>query len=218
MNTKEYIVKKYNLHLRGDYYIDLPIKGSIELAKLFDELGFVNGVEIGTDQGEFAEILFKEIIGLWLGCVDPWKTEAYTNNEQPESGENQEFFDKRYEETKKRLNKYIFVHGWGRIFRETSMEALNNFDDNSLDFVYIDGNHDFLNVTQDIHYWLKKVRPGGIIAGHDYCKYPFRKYNHVKAVVQAYAKSYALFPVFGTMCVKHGLKRDNFRSWFIIKS
>ena len=103
------------------------------------------------------------------------------------------------------------------ILRKTSMQALNDIDDNSLDFVYIDGNHDFLNVTQDIHYWLKKVKPGGILAGHDYVYYPFRKYNHVKNVVQAYANSYHLFPVFAVMQDKHGLRRDRFRSWFLVK-
>ena len=212
MTTKDYILKKYNITLDRDYFVDLPIMGSVELVKLFAELGFTKGAEIGTDQGEFAEILFKNIPNLKLSCVDPWEREAYVENEQPESNEKQEYFDKRYQET---VNRLIF---WKpRIYMMTSMEALKECDDNVLDFVYIDGNHDFLNVTQDIHYWLKKVRPGGIIAGHDYCKYPFRKYNHVKAVVQAYAKSYALFPVFGTMGVKHGLKRDNFRSWFIVK-
>ena len=214
MNTKDYILKKYNITLDRDYFVDLPIKGSVELAKLFAELGFMSGAEIGTDEGEFAEILLNNIPNLDLMCIDPYKVEAYTKGEQPESGENQEFFDKRYEEASKRVER----EGKCYIIRETSMKALHLVDNDMLDFVYIDGNHDFLNVTQDLHYWLKKVRPGGIIAGHDYCKYPFRKYNHVKAVVQAYAKSYALFPVFGTMCVKHGLKRDNFRSWFIIKS
>ena len=212
MKTKDYILKKYNITLDRDYFVDVPIKGSVELAKLFAGLGLVNGVEIGTDEGEFAEILLQNIPNLFLWCVDPWELGAYTTNEQPESNENQEYFDKRYLKTIERLKSWK-----PRIYITTSMEALNEFKDNSLDFVYIDGNHDFLNVTQDLHYWLKKVRPGGIIAGHDYCKYPFRKYNHVKAVVQAYAKSYALFPVFATMGVHKGLKRDRFRSWFIIK-
>jgi hypothetical protein len=213
MKTKDYIAKKYNLRLSRDYFVDIPeMTKSIDLVNLFAELGFVRGVEIGTDEGEFAEMLLKTIPNLKLACVDPWKTEAYTKGEQPESGENQEFFDKRYKETVDKLKPWKPT-----IYRLTSMEALKECDDNVLDFAYIDGNHDFLNVTQDIHYWLKKIRSGGIIAGHDYCKFPFRKYNHVKAVVQAYAKSYALFPVFATMDNHKGLKRDKFRSWFIIK-
>lgn len=213
-NTLNYILKKYNITLGHEYFIDVPemTGASKDLASLFAELGFKRGAEIGTDQGEYAEVLLKTIPNLKLFCVDPWQAQAYAPGEQPESGEDQAFFDKRYQETLDRLNGYKLI-----IYKLTSMEALSAFNDNSLDFVYIDGNHDFLNVTQDIHFWLKKVRPGGIISGHDYCKYPFRKYNHVKKVVQAYAQSYNLLPVFATMQDRKGLKRDRFRSWFIVK-
>jgi Methyltransferase domain len=213
MSNLDYILNKYQIKLGREYFIDIPqMVGSVDLAKLFAELGFKKGVEIGTDRGEFAEVLCKTIPNLYLNCIDPWKAEAYTPGEQPESGENQDFFDDRYHETSQRLLPYN-----ANIIRLTSMQALNNFEDNSLDFVYIDGNHDFLNVTQDIHYWYRKVHPGGIISGHDYVNYPFRKYNHVKKVVQAYARAYQLLPVFAVMQDKHGLKRDRYRSWFIVK-
>lgn len=220
MNTLDYILDKYKITVANQYFIDVEgMHGSVDLAKLFAELGFKEGVEIGTDQGEYAEVLFKTIPNLKLSCVDPWKAEAYEKGEQPESGENQEFFDKRYEETHLRLNSLLLSlnASKGFIFRETSMEALRHFQDDSLDFVYIDGNHDFLNVTQDLHYWLKKVRPGGIISGHDYVRYPFKKYNHVKKAVQAYAVSYHLLPVFAVLYVRNGMRRDRYRSWFLVK-
>ena len=56
-NTLDYILKKYNITVGKNYFIDIPeMKGSADLAKLFAELGFTNGVEIGTDQGEYAEV------------------------------------------------------------------------------------------------------------------------------------------------------------------
>ena len=214
METFEYIVKKYNINLDGRYFIDIPeLMGSVGLVKLFAELGFTKGVEIGTDQGEFAEVLFKTIPDLKLTCIDPWKSEAYEPNQQPESGENQGFFDKRYKEAWDRL----FPNDKCTFFRGTSMEGLKFFDDNSLDFVYIDGNHDFLNVTQDIHYWLKKVRPCGILSGHDYVRYPSRKFNHVQKVVNAYSTAYHLLPVFLVTPTDKGMKRDRYRSWFLVK-
>jgi len=213
MNTLEYILKKYNITVGNQYVIEIPeLKGSADLAKLFAELGFTKGAEIGTDQGIYAEYLYKTIPNLVLYCIDPWKAEAYDPGEQPESGENQEFFDKRYEETKQRLKDYDF-----QLIRTTSMDALKDFEDNSLDFVYIDGNHDFLNVIQDFQGWLKKVKPGGIISGHDFVRYPFRKYNHVQKAVTAYATSYHLLPIFSVSYVRHGLRRDRFRSWFYVK-
>ena len=50
----------------------------------------------------------------------------------------------------------------------------------SLDFVYIDGNHHFDFVMQDIIEWSKKVRAGGVVSGHDY--YRFRNAGVVDAV------------------------------------
>jgi SAM-dependent methyltransferase len=175
---------------------------------------FNKGVEIGTDQGEFAEVLVETNPNLKLACIDPWKAQAYEPNEQPESRENQEFFDKRFQETVSRLFSY---RGRVNLIRTTSMDAVQDFENNSLDFVYIDGNHDFLNVTQDIHFWLKKVRPGGILSGHDFVRYPSRKFNHVQKVVNAYTQSYHLLPVFLTDSTDKGLRRDRFRSWFLVK-
>ena len=213
VNALNYIVNKYNISLDGRYVIEIPeLAGGVGLAHLFAELGFKRGIEIGTDQGEFAEVLLKVIPNLGLSCVDPWKAEAYEPNQQPESRENQEFFDKRYQETLDRLEPYH-----SNIERKTSMEALGLFEDNTLDFVYIDANHDFLNVVQDIHHWLKKVRPGGILSGHDYVRYPSRKFNHVQKAVNAYTTSYHLLPVFLTTPTDKGMRRDRYRSWFICK-
>lgn len=213
-NTLEYILKKYNIIVANQYFIEiLELVGAVGLAGLFADLGFREGVEIGTDQGEYAEVLMKTIPYLNLLCVDPWRSEAYELGQQPESNEQQEYFDRRYEETIERLKLYSNCH----IIRETSMEVVKVVGDNSLDFVYIDGNHDFLNITQDMHYWLKKIRPGGILSGHDYVRYPSRKFNHVQKVVNAYTTSYHLLPVFLVNSTDKGLKRDRYRSWFLVK-
>jgi len=217
VNIQDYIIKKYNIKLDGRYFIDIPeLIGAEGLAHLFAELGFKIGAEIGTDQGEYAEVLLKTVPNLLLYCIDPWKAEAYEPGQQPESGENQEFFDNRYKETVERLKEWG-LNGQIALWRETSMEGLKRVVDNSQDFVYIDGNHDFLNVTQDIHHWFKKVKPGGILAGHDYVRYPSKKYIHVQKVVNAYMTTYHLLPVFLVTPTNEGLKRDRYRSWFIVK-
>ena len=50
----------------------------------------------------------------------------------------------------------------------TSMEAVDQYKDESLDFVFIDGNHSYEFVFNDIKYWLPKVKIGAVLAGHDY--------------------------------------------------
>jgi hypothetical protein len=49
-----------------------------------------------------------------------------------------------------------------------STQAAQLFPDRSLSFVFIDGDHIYSQVWQDIHDWLPKVTPGGVIAGHDF--------------------------------------------------
>ena len=40
--------------------------------------------------------------------------------------------------------------------------------DAALDFVYIDGRHDFAGVTEDLVSWWPKLCPGGLLGGHDW--------------------------------------------------
>ena len=42
------------------------------------------------------------------------------------------------------------------------------YEDNSLDFVFIDASHKYIDVKEDIINWLPKVRKGGILAGDDF--------------------------------------------------
>ncbi len=48
-----------------------------------------------------------------------------------------------------------------------SLNVVETFEDNSIDFVFIDGLHDFDNVYLDIKNWYEKVKSGGIVSGHD---------------------------------------------------
>lgn len=54
------------------------------------------------------------------------------------------------------------------IIRKLSVEAAKHFGEAVLDWVYIDGNHSYEAVVDDIHAWLPKLKPGGLIGGHDY--------------------------------------------------
>ena len=58
--------------------------------------------------------------------------------------------------------------------------------DGSLDFVYIDGLHDFGSVKQDIAAWWPKVKVGGFIGGHDYHDVLMNSDFQVKMAVQAF--------------------------------
>ena len=211
MNTLEYIIKKYNINVGRQYFVDVEgMFGSVDLSKLFAELNFNKGVEVGVDRGLFSEVLCKDNPNLQLYGVDPWNSSAFAEG-NPFRIE-QAAYDTYYQEAKARLAPYNCT-----IVKKTSMEALADFEDNSLDFVYIDANHDFLNFTQDLHEWYKKVKIGGIISGHDYAFYSYRKFNHVKRALTAYARCYRMIPLFAVMEDRTRLKRDRYRSWFYVK-
>lgn len=51
--------------------------------------------------------------------------------------------------------------------RKPSLEAVKEFEDNSIDFLFIDGDHSYNAVIKDINAWYRKVKRGGVMAGHD---------------------------------------------------
>lgn len=60
------------------------------------------------------------------------------------------------------------LEGYYRDMRMPSMEAVQKFENESLDFVFIDGSHEYEDIKDDIISWLPKVKRGGVLAGHDY--------------------------------------------------
>jgi hypothetical protein len=58
---------------------------------------------------------------------------------------------------------------------------------NDLNYVFIDGDHRYKSVMNDLHLWEKKIVNGGVLSGHDY---NFKKYHSVTKAVDDYAKRY----------------------------
>ena len=210
MNTLGYIVEKWNLDIAGRQPIEIPNTGRGDLARLFGELGFLVGAEIGVEQGLFAEELCRGNPGGLVYGVDAWR--AYSDYRDHVS---QAKLDGFLEATKERLSDY----NW-RPIRRFSMDALDDFEDGSLDWVYIDANHELPFVINDIIGWSAKVRRGGIVSGHDYRENRrFDTRMHVVYAVNCYTRSYRIKPWFllGTKDILPGEVRDTARSWFWVK-
>jgi predicted O-methyltransferase YrrM len=121
-------------------------------------------VEVGTWQGEFSKELLERTVVKRVYCVDPYK--KFDESEYPDAMNNltQEQFDAKFELVKKNFSKY------GKrveFLRMTSTEAAKTFEDESIDYVYIDANHDYKHVLEDIRAWYPKVKVGGYMCGDD---------------------------------------------------
>jgi len=186
--------------------VEIPDCNREELPKFFLELGYKVGVEIGTYKGEYTKKFCE--VGLKMYAVDPWR--VYSDYHEKQGQKRQDFL---YGHAKRYLSSYNC-----NIIRKTSMEAVKEFKDESIDFVYIDGHHGFKFVAEDIYEWSKKVRKGGMISGHDYAltAHPIGSpfVLQVPYVIDAYTKAFRIKPwyILGRYKSKKGEKRDTFRS------
>jgi hypothetical protein len=154
------------LDARDTYITSLAfVSERVELPVLLNQrLLFGCGVEIGVKEGEYSETILKYWRGQHLISVDPWRedaAEAYVDVANVAQAEHERF----YRTAVARLAPFGTRSS---IWRMTSIEAAARVPRHSLDFVYIDARHDYVSVTEDLNAWADKVRPGGIVAGHDY--------------------------------------------------
>lgn len=210
MKPLDYLTLHYNLDLTQKSPIEIPNVGRDDLAKWLGFWGFNRGAEIGTAAGEYAVKLCENNPSLALTCVDPWTVyEGYRDYSS------QAKMSEMYEQAKQRLKPYNVG-----FIRNYSREAWLHFPDEYLDFVYIDANHELPWVINDIIDWGKKVRHGGVIAGHDYYRSKLKdSRNHTVEAVNAYTSAYRIRPWFllGSKAKAPGTVRDDSRSWFWIK-
>lgn len=134
-----------------------------DLALLLNELGLTGeGVEVGVHRGEFADQILQRWNGKMLHLVDPWR---HLPSYHDVANVDDAAHDVNFHLTCARL---VHFGNRVRIHRTLSLDAAKCFKAGSLDFAYLDANHAFEAVCQDLDAWFPKVRRGGILAGHDF--------------------------------------------------
>ncbi len=118
-------------------------------------------------------------VGVWLG-----HSVAYLASLAKESGKSLtiyavDTFEGSLEHKKHNLGNFLDrflnnmeacgVSDMVKVIPSESVVASRSLEDGSLDLVFLDGAHDYHSVTADIRAWRPKVKPSGILAGHDYC-------------------------------------------------
>lgn len=118
------------------------------------------GVEIGTAEGFTTEYLLSTVSTLKLTGVDPYPQYIDWDDNQPNAeGNKQELMRK----TLPYRDRYTHIYA-------TSDDAVDMFEDNSLDFVFVDGLHTYEQVLKDCQNYWKKIKKGGLLIGHDFAR------------------------------------------------
>jgi predicted O-methyltransferase YrrM len=134
--------------------------GLTELIKKIKRKNIV-GLEIGCAEGNTTFHLLSNILNLKLYGIDPYSEyidwNGYDLNEDHMNRTIKKFYEK--------IEPYKDRHF---LYREMSDNVIDKFEDESLDFIFIDGLHTYDQVLKDCKNYYSKVKKGGIFSGHDY--------------------------------------------------
>lgn len=120
-------------------------------------------VEIGVFKGKNAKVLREEFPNAHLFLIDPWLPDPSYLESGGAVSQDSQVFEKARAHTLSLFENDPQV----TIIEKTSLAAASEIPDD-LDLVFIDANHSYEHVKQDILTWKPKVRSGGILSGHNY--------------------------------------------------
>ena len=130
-----------------------------------NDLDLVSIAEVGVFKGEFAEKLLRSSAGVenYL-MVDPWRNLSDWNKP---ANENNDVFEGFFQEA---LRRTSFASERIKILRGKTTEVIDQIEDDSIDLVYIDGDHTLKGVAIDLINLWPKVKKNGFIIGDDFSR------------------------------------------------
>lgn len=128
------------------------------------------GAEIGVWQGDFSASIITVTRPVRLHLIDPWRSATDQDHAGALYARSQDEMNLIHAGVVARFVSEI-ASGMVTIIRAPSSEAASEIADASLDWVYIDGDHAYEAVRDDIGTYARKVRPGGLVTGDNYTRY-----------------------------------------------
>jgi len=172
LNVLKNVIKKIPGSRRVDRLLGLIPKQSGSRQFLLDILPKKSiGAEIGVHLGDFSQQILDTVSPTELHLIDPWEHQTSNIYKTAWYGGaakgGQDELNERYLSIFKRFDKNIKAEQV-KIHRGYSTDILKQFQDQYFDWVYIDGNHLYEYVKNDLELSLHKVKAGGLITGDDY--------------------------------------------------
>lgn len=126
--------------------------------------------ELGVLKGDFSEMLFR-LLNATIIMVDPFKLgEKYYDDGMNylriaySDQEDYDFVSNRF--------KAEIANGRAKIEKEYSFESVCSWEDFIFHFIYHDASHLYEDLSRDLVQWKNKLRPDGLMCGHDYIDHP----------------------------------------------
>ncbi len=143
-----------------DHYVGVTLGDLKALSSLIQDFKPKNCLELGTFLGTGTTALFYGS-GVDLTCVDHWKGNQFDPFMQSKAPR----YD-FYAICTRNIAEYNHENRIALLEKDT-IQASYMFPDHSFDLIFIDADHTYEGVLADIKAWYPKVKPGGIICGHD---------------------------------------------------
>jgi len=163
-------------------------------------------VEVGTYKGDFGQQIIDKTSPNTFYAVDPLRLFPGMISYPGFEFDSQESLDALAEKVSNRFSNQGHI-----LLRGTSKEQSTTFENESVDFVYIDGDHTYEGCKLDIDLWWPKIKQGGILAGHDFCNSVNSKTGLKFGVIQAVTE----------FVEKNNLKlyttNESYASWLVVK-
>ncbi len=190
-----------------------------QLGNYLNTLNLVNiGVELGVHTGQFSRQLLQSWKGQKLWLVDPW---IHLSDYLDSFNASDQIMERRFLITQKKLASWI---SRVEFLRDRSENAVTYFRDESCDFVYIDANHSYKHVTNDLNLWYPKVKKGGLLAGHDY--FDAFADNHLEPIfcdnadpnlLTSYGAKSAVNEFAQNLNIEFKITKEIYPTWYFIK-
>jgi len=141
-------------------------QGHILIELIEDSNGRIQNIaEIGVWKGQTARWILKKchdiISSYW--AIDPWNSSSPGGSRRA-----RRLTDEQWEQLYWRVVNLTHWFPKLQIVRLTSLEAIEIFPDKYFDLVFLDADHSYEAVLNDIRAWMPKISNGGLLTGHDY--------------------------------------------------
>ena len=162
------------------------IKYRSELYKLLPENSQI--AELGCAEGYFSADILKWPNTGRLYMVDLWST---IPNQFGDGSSPQGWHDKNYLDA---MDRVLSASDRVTVLRGLTWDMAAKVPNESLDMVYLDACHTYDCVLADLRAWVGKVKPGGVIAGHDYLNRAYGVFDAVQTFASGYSVTVNTIP------------------------